>query len=219
MSAAVVCFSKCTPDRWSLRQVSREAGVAPSLITHFFGSWSGLISAVLGAVVDGFESALIAASARPGVGAEERLTLWIDLCLPDALLDDDVGGACLAFRALARHDPDLQATMGHAMSVMRSTLEPVLSALAAERGGAVDAAALADQMCSMVMGLRFEISTDACASPAEARAKLRAFVEARLPATASGVRMKVLRSDGAADPLEPAPLGDEECDGAGDTPH
>lgn len=47
MDAAERVFAKLQPDHAGLKEVGREAGVSHALITHYFGTYAGLIEAVL----------------------------------------------------------------------------------------------------------------------------------------------------------------------------
>src|SRR3954471_12204001 len=47
LDAAERVFTESQPDRVGLKEVAREAGVSHALITHYFGTYAGLIEAAL----------------------------------------------------------------------------------------------------------------------------------------------------------------------------
>lgn len=47
LAAAEVVFAASQPDQVGLKEVAREAGVSHALITHYFGTYAGLIEAAL----------------------------------------------------------------------------------------------------------------------------------------------------------------------------
>jgi AcrR family transcriptional regulator len=47
LDAAERVFAEYTPDEVGLKQVAREAGVSHALITHYFGTYGGLVEATL----------------------------------------------------------------------------------------------------------------------------------------------------------------------------
>src|SRR5687767_8513778 len=47
LDAAERVFSQSSPDEVGLKEVAREAGVSHALITHYFGTYAGLIEATL----------------------------------------------------------------------------------------------------------------------------------------------------------------------------
>src|SRR6185503_1118148 len=47
LDAAERVFAQRQPDRVGLKEVAREAGVSHALITHYFGTYAGLLEATL----------------------------------------------------------------------------------------------------------------------------------------------------------------------------
>ena len=47
LAAAERVFGRAQPDEVGLKEVAREAGVSHALVTHYFGTYAGLIEAAL----------------------------------------------------------------------------------------------------------------------------------------------------------------------------
>src|SRR5438128_1297088 len=47
LDAAERVFARFQPDQVGLKEVAREAGVSHALITHYFGTYAGLVEAAL----------------------------------------------------------------------------------------------------------------------------------------------------------------------------
>ena len=43
VEATLTCLARHGPEDWTLRQVARDLGVAPSLVTYFFTTWNDVL--------------------------------------------------------------------------------------------------------------------------------------------------------------------------------
>src|SRR5262249_34965656 len=74
LAAAERVFAKFHPDRVGLKEIAREAGTSHALITHYFGTYAGLIEAALEARVRALRERIVARLREVGVfGRPEEL--------------------------------------------------------------------------------------------------------------------------------------------------
>src|SRR3954471_17339397 len=59
LDAAERVFTEFQPDQVGLKDVAREAGVSHALITHYFGTYAGLIEAALERRIRGLRESLL----------------------------------------------------------------------------------------------------------------------------------------------------------------
>jgi AcrR family transcriptional regulator len=160
-----------------MRQVARDLGVAPSLISYFFASWSELIAAAYRMLAERFGAEQREIAERPGLDPAERLEALIDHYFSDYWSSDDVAGAYIAFWALTRSEVDLRGEMSRFSASMRDALAPHLEVLAAERGIARDMGPVADMLAVLLSGLWYEMAVNPQAMPAaQAREMVRAWL-------------------------------------------
>ncbi len=164
-----------------MRQVARDLGVAPSLISYFFASWSELLAEAYRTLAQRFEAERREIGARAGLRPAARLDALIDHYFSDYWLSDEVAGAYIAFWSLTRSEVDLQDQMTRFSETMRDTLAPHVAALAAERGIARDTGPVADTIAALLSGLWYEIAVNPAAMPvARARRMVRGYIDAAL---------------------------------------
>lgn len=99
-------FAEATFDSVSVRQVAAEAGVAPAMISHYFGSKDELMSACLKQSIEAAVPAMRAAQRREDARAEAiarvYFTLWEH---------DELGEFLRLVVTQAGHHPDAQNAM------------------------------------------------------------------------------------------------------------
>jgi AcrR family transcriptional regulator len=66
LDAAERVFSASQPDRVGLKEVAQEAGVSHALITHYFGTYAGLLEAALERRITAMRDVLLARLREPG---------------------------------------------------------------------------------------------------------------------------------------------------------
>ena len=134
VEATIACLARAGPERWTLRQVSRDLGVAPSLVTHFFQSWDELVIAAYRALAERFELEFSEIVHRPAMTARARLDLYVESYFSARWTGEEIAGAYVAFWALGRSQPRLRAEMDRFSEAMRGSLFPLLAEFADGRG-------------------------------------------------------------------------------------
>src|SRR3954469_17078914 len=66
LDAAERVFAESQPDQVGLKQVAREAGVSHALITHYFGTYAGLLEATLERRLRVMRQTVVARLREPG---------------------------------------------------------------------------------------------------------------------------------------------------------
>ena len=66
LAAAERVFGRAQPDEVGLKEVAREAGVSHALVTHYFGTYAGLIEAVLDRRIRALRAVILERLATPG---------------------------------------------------------------------------------------------------------------------------------------------------------
>ncbi len=158
MDAAERVFVEFQPDAVGLKEIAHEAGVSHALITHYFGTYAGLIEAVLERRIRAVREVLLArlretgALSRPGELLDvlfQGLTDPVHLRLAKWMMASERPGSAHAF-ALRDHGLQLVAhqiaaaleprVIGAQMATLEMTL---LAAVAATYGYAMGKYALA----------------------------------------------------------------------------
>lgn len=76
LGAAGRLFEQRGPDAVGLKDVAEEAGVSHALVTHYFGTYEGLVEAVMEAQTDALRADLLA---RVATARDEGPEAWIEL--------------------------------------------------------------------------------------------------------------------------------------------
>lgn len=75
LAAAVRLFEQRGPDAVGLKDVAREAGVSHALVTHYFGTYEGLVETVMEAQTEAMRAELLA---RVATARDEGPAAWIE---------------------------------------------------------------------------------------------------------------------------------------------
>ncbi|MBK0398176.1 TetR family transcriptional regulator C-terminal domain-containing protein [Limibaculum sp. M0105] len=148
------------PEHWTLRQVSRDLGVAPSLITYFFSTWSDLLVGAYQELAERFEAQFSEIANRSGLSARDRLDLYIDAFFSDAWMGEDIAGVYVAFWALGRSETRLRAEMERFSDMTRRDLFPLIQEHAADCGFEGDIATVAETFLFLISGLWYEAAVN-----------------------------------------------------------
>lgn len=156
LDAAEKVFARLAPNAAGLKVVAQEAGVSHALITHYFGTYAGLIEATLERRVRALRAVVLAKLGDPAALAQPTTLLSI---LFDALADPVhlhlmrwlfLSERPAAARALALNDQGLQLIsreIGRALDVPaakhRAIEDALMTAVAAAYGYAMGRYALA----------------------------------------------------------------------------
>lgn len=159
VEATIACLARAGPDRWTLRQVARDLGVAPSLVTHFFLTWDELVIAAYRALAERFELEFSEVAGRFEMTARARLDLYVENYFSPRWTDGDVAGAYIAFWALGRSQPRLRADMDRFSETMRGSLFPLIAECAEGRGSAA-ADQISETFHFLLSGLWYETAVN-----------------------------------------------------------
>lgn len=160
IEATIAGLARGGPEHWTLRQISRDLGVAPSLITYFFATWSDLLVGAYQTLAERFEAQFSEIAHRPGLTAGERLDLYIDAFFSDAWLGEDIAGVYVAFWALGRSETRLRAEMERFSEMTRRDLFPLISEHAADCGFTRDVSIVAETFLFLISGLWYEAAVN-----------------------------------------------------------
>ncbi|MEM6678088.1 MAG: TetR family transcriptional regulator C-terminal domain-containing protein [Pseudomonadota bacterium] len=133
IEATIDCLAQRAPEAWSLRQVAREIGVAPSLITYFFETWGELLLSAYKMLAARFEAEL---RALEGAGLEPRahLAAIVDRFLCDDEARGRTAGAYIALWAFSQNEPALRHEMSRFSETVVAALGQALEAHARALG-------------------------------------------------------------------------------------
>lgn len=132
--AVLRCIAKKGVAGVSARQIAAEAGVTQGLITHHFGEISELVSYAFDLMSDGILDAIIAATDAAPNNPQARLDAYIDASFSPIIFDRDVLHVWVVFWGLILHSPRMSASQKSEYSSYVSTVERLLSDLAAAEG-------------------------------------------------------------------------------------
>ena len=144
------------PQKCSLRQVARDMGIAPSLLTYFFNSWAELLLETYRWLADMTEKDYDNLASRLGPDPKQNLQDYLDLYCTDKWTADDVAGAYISFWALSRGEVDLKTEMLAFSERDRARARPFLEAYLTSRGVTENIDALNEAFCVMLSGIWYE---------------------------------------------------------------
>ena len=179
--ATITCLAQRAPAEWTLRQVSRDLGIAPSLVTHFFGTWNDLLVIVYRTLTERFLTNVTALEGRD-LDRRGRLAAIIDLYLGDEAEREAESGAYIALWAFSRTEPRLRAEMDRFSVATVDLIAAPLEAYAHERGYEGDLAQVSQTVFILLEGLWYEMAVNPdFISQGEARQQVWAYIDGMLP--------------------------------------
>lgn len=159
IDATIACLARSGPEKWTLRQVARDLGVSPGLVTHFFSGWSELLIAAYRALAERFEEEFSAIANRPGMAPRQRLDLYIDSYFAPRWTGEEVAGAYIAFWTLGRSEPRLRAEMDRVSEMMRAPLFPLIAECASGHDPA-EIGRISETLHFLLSGLWYEAAVN-----------------------------------------------------------
>lgn len=182
LETTLLCLARDGADRTSLRSVCREAGIAPSLIKHFFAGWHELLASAYALLTERFLANLAPVTLADLPSAQARMAALIARYLSLNWQGESTIGASIAFWQLSRSVPELRPQFMRSLEDRTRMLQLVLAGLAAERQAPADTAALTTCFMLMLDGIWLEQATNPGAISGEAAAQLCwTFLDAALP--------------------------------------
>lgn len=182
VAATVARLATRGPEEWTLRQVARDVGVAPSLITYFYTSWSGLLISAYRLLAERHD-AEAARIASAGLDGRARLAAIVDLYVGEEVARDESSGAHIALWALSRREPQLRREMARFSESSAVVVREALEAHARELGIERDVGAAARTLYVLLEGLWYEMTVNPdYMTLAEGRAMVWDFIDHALAA-------------------------------------
>jgi AcrR family transcriptional regulator len=160
IDATLACLARDGAQGTGVRQVAREMGVAPSLVSYLFGSRSRLFLAAYETLAERSLEDLAEAIADRALPPRARLEAVVDRALARQWLSDAVIGAYLALWELSRTEPLLRAAFRRFAARRARLMEGVLAEVAAESGRRLDVAMLSAALPIFLDGLWLELGLD-----------------------------------------------------------
>jgi AcrR family transcriptional regulator len=127
----------------SARQIAAEAGVTQGLITHYFGEVNELVAYAFDLMSEDLLEAVIAATRSGPATPRERLDAYIEASFSPAIFDQDVLRVWVVFWGLILHSPRMSRSQQQEYSAYVTTIEALLSEVAADEGFAIGDSRLA----------------------------------------------------------------------------
>lgn len=158
IETTLLCLARDGAEGTTLRSVSRELDVAPSLITHFFENWHDLLAAAYDALVTRALGQLSLAIGASYPTARARMDAVMKVYLSTDWAGESSIGASIAFWQLSRSVVGLRPLFSRYLVERRKLLRRALRDLAAEAGARVDIGRLTDGFMLMLDGIWLEIS-------------------------------------------------------------
>jgi|GEM_PF-2802778 len=185
IAGTVAALAAHGPQKCSLRQVARDMGIAPSLLTYFFNSWAELLQETYRWLAEMTEKDFADLAAQRGQDPKKDLQDYLDLYFSEKWTRDEVAGAYISLWALARGEVDLKTEMLAFSEKDRARARPYLEAYLKSRGVDVNVEALNEAFCVMLSGIWYETAVNPIAMPREKGMKSAwTFLDAIAPANA-----------------------------------
>jgi AcrR family transcriptional regulator len=160
IETTLTCLARDGADGTSLRSVCREAGVAPSLVKHFFAGWHDLLTAAYQMLTERFMAQLAPVLTADFPTARARMDAVILRYLSTDWIGESTIGANIALWQLARSVVDLKPHFSRFLRDRTRLLHRALGALAAETSAIIDIDELTACFILMLDGIWLEQSTN-----------------------------------------------------------
>lgn len=181
VQAAVRCLAKGGVNAFTVSEICAEAGISHGLINHYFPSKEELLITTYHAVADQLGQATRSALGRLSREPEDKLTAIVETSFSPDIFNDTNLAVWLALWGQVRNHPALRATHNEIYAGYRRAIAKQIQALAAKRGRAVDAPALALSIAALIDGLWLEWCLDPSVfDPEDAKATCYRLLEDRL---------------------------------------
>lgn len=181
IEATLARLAKHGPEDWTLRQVARDLGIAPSLVTYFFETWGEVLVSAYRELFERFK-AEVAEIESAELDGPARLDAIVDLYLGEGA-HGETAGAYVALWAFARQEPRLRAEMTAYSETAQAAFARALSGYARERGVTADLSVTTQALYVLLEGFWYDMAVNPShLSPVQARASLWAFLDAALDA-------------------------------------
>lgn len=179
VEATIACLARHGPEDWTLRQVARNLGVAPSLVTYFFATWNDLLVETYRALSGRFQLEIVQIECAE-LDGRATLEAIVALYFGEGALGE-TASAYLALGAFARQEPRLHAEMTAYSEAAQVAFRRALTSYARERGLKADLSATAQALHVMLEGFWYDMAVNpGRLSPAQARASLWALLDVAL---------------------------------------
>jgi len=163
VEATLVCLSELGSHGTGVREICRQAGVSPGLLTHHFDSKEDLILEAFRVLTREFYDKMRGALAEGRGSPEQRLRSSFQTYFSGGEINANRTGAYLAFWTLAQTDPAVRRIQRSAYRKQQQLFQSALKALAEERGVRVEESKVAIGLVSLLDGLWIEICLDPAA--------------------------------------------------------
>ncbi len=179
VEATIVCLARRGPEDWTLRQVARDLGVAPSLATYFFATWNDLLVETYRALSGRFQLEIVQIECAE-LDGRATLEAIVALYLGESALGE-TASAYIALGAFARQEPRLRSEMTAYSDVAQAAFARALTGYARDRGLEASFSATAQALYVLLEGFWYDMAVNPSRqSPAQARASFWAFLDAAL---------------------------------------
>lgn len=172
LEATLLCLARDGAGATSLRSVCREIGVAPSLITHYFGTWHDLLRAAYDLLTERFMAALRPLLTAPFPSARARMRAIIRAYIGPEWCGGNTLGASLAFWELSRGAVDFGAPFTRFLDERRALIRRAFTQLAAEERVRLPLADMTACLLQMLDGFWLEMALNPQGMPAARAEKL-----------------------------------------------
>ena len=185
LDATIAALAEHGPQGCTLRQVARDMGVAPSLITYFFSTWPDLLRQAYLALIAAYDADIGALKLGTSKDPEAEMAGFLEAAFADRWTRDPIAGAHVSLWALARGDVDLNAEMAQSTARFRDHTRGLIARLIEHRGGGASPQAVNAAFYALTSGLWFEMTVNpGTITRAEATETVWAFLDTAIPPTA-----------------------------------
>ncbi|MBY6058059.1 TetR/AcrR family transcriptional regulator [Leisingera daeponensis] len=155
-----------------VREICKDLGVSPGLLTHYFDGKDSLFLAAYHDMAQQYLSEVRAITGGTRLSAEERLKQLFQLYFSDEWSNGGVIGTYTGFWSLSQTNPELKSAFEETFQEQRSAFELLIKSLIEERGITVDSETFATFLLVFLEGVWFE----SCLNPkAVDKARIQAF--------------------------------------------
>lgn len=126
------CVARKGLENCTMSSIAKEAGMTPSIITHYFGTMEEMTKELINQVIEMYEG-LISQQLDEISDPEERLEKLVSILFSDKILTDDFAKVYTAVLYRASRDSEFREVFSNAMQRCYSILIDAMKAVAAPK--------------------------------------------------------------------------------------
>ncbi|MCZ4283068.1 TetR/AcrR family transcriptional regulator [Kiloniella laminariae] len=140
-----------------VREICKEIGVSPGLLTHYFNGKDSLFIEAYIDMAQSYNAEILKITENPNFSAEQRMKNLFDLYFSSDWVDEATTGTYIGFWSLSRTIPELRDAFNKTFKIQHHAIETLVSDLVEERQVDIDPKPFAAFLLVCLEGTWFQL--------------------------------------------------------------